>query len=169
MVLKNQHLKKKKINGIRKKKPTPLMAKVMKNDHFFYPFPYAESIFCFEQGHLVLVENSWISQKHWPPRIPVSIHWKTIYVVWYNVRSNMNSLSPSIARYLDQQWAVKEISLQQDMNYLAALFMENPSKLFWIYIWDGEGKDFVESTWQHISLGSSGSQGRSKSGITFPP
>ena len=42
----------------------------------------------------------------------------------------MNSLSPSIALYLDQQWAVKEISLQQDMNYLAALFMENPSKLF---------------------------------------
>ena len=42
----------------------------------------------------------------------------------------MNSLSPSIALYLDQQWAVKEIILHKDMNYLAALFMVNPSKLF---------------------------------------
>ena len=83
----------------------------------------------------------------------------------------MNSISPRIALYLDQQWPVKEISLHQDMNFIAALFMKNPSKLFLMYILDGdgEGKDFVESTWQHISLGSSGSQGRSKSGMTFPP
>ena len=42
----------------------------------------------------------------------------------------MNSLSPRIALHPDQQWAVKEISLHQDINYLAALFMENPSRLF---------------------------------------